>query len=128
MDKPDVQLGDLEGELVERVIGCVDSNSPIGIRSEAVLEAVKDYREKVESGLWEGWDLAQAFNFDQAKTTFEDRKGHLDRLYKDFYRAVGAYNREREREGKPEHKFDCPEAEAAQPDNKAKPVVVSKEE
>ena len=119
MDKPVVELGDLEGELVDTLFG---STPPKG-----ALEAIQNYREKVESGLWEGWDLAQAFNFDQAKTTFEDRKGHLDRLYKDFYRAVGAYNREREREGKPEHKFDCPEAEAAEaekikPNKKAKPT------
>jgi hypothetical protein len=112
MDKTPVNTRTLEEELVERIL-TVYSGSDSGVDASVdVKAAVADFRTKFEDECWEAWRIAQAFERSEEHDRFLDEKRVFEQQQSGFRAAVGAYNREREKEGKNEQKFELPEQPA----------------
>jgi hypothetical protein len=108
MDKTPVDTRTLEEELVEHILTLTDAD---GVRAdgEHVKTLVAEFRTKFEDECWEAWRIAQAFERSEEHDRFLDEKRVFEQQQNGFRAAVGAYNREREKEGKNEHKFELPE-------------------
>jgi hypothetical protein len=117
MDKTPVDTRTLEEELVDTILsgGTTEAASASAERS-FVEAAVADFRAKFEDECFETWGIAQAFKIDKDHSRFLDERRVFKAQQESFRAAVSAYNREREKEKKPESKFDLPDA-LEHPDN-----------
>jgi hypothetical protein len=116
MDKTPVDTRTLEEGLVERILNMTDpdyngAGQPANAR--IVQAFVEEFRTKFEEECFQAWDIAQAFKIDLDYSRFLDEKRVFQQQREGFHAAVGAYNREREKEGKTDHTFPLPEEPAA---------------
>jgi hypothetical protein len=99
MDKPEVLTGSIDTEFVDTLLtGCTAERS-------FVEAALADYKQKMEDELWQAWEMAQSFTFNTDRSRFLDERRVFEEQRTAFHAVVGAYNREREKEGKAEHKM-----------------------
>lgn len=105
----------LEDELAEAVEAHFESlhNAPyeeIQRSPETLRALIAEYREKATDEDFEAFRIAEGLRQDKERDRYILERKHLDERMDAFSRVVGAYNREREKEGKPEHVFkDCTE-------------------
>jgi hemerythrin superfamily protein len=92
MDKPEpVLTGSIDDELITGVLTAYERD-PHHARQE-IETAVADYRQKIETELWQAWEIAQGFNFDQDRTRVLQQQRVLEERQDSFHRAVRRYNR-----------------------------------
>lgn len=99
MDKTPVDTRTLEEALVDTILSGATAERSF------VKTAVADFRQKFEDECWEAWRIAQAFERDEKYSEYLDERRVFNEQQKSFRAVVGAYNREREKEGKTKHKF-----------------------
>jgi hypothetical protein len=115
MDKTPVDTRTLEEGLVDEMIKLSETTHGKDrdtCRPEFEA-AVATFRERFEEECFQAWDIAQAFKIDLDYSRFLDEKRVFQQQREGFHAAVGAYNREREKEGNTDHIFPLPEEPAA---------------
>jgi hypothetical protein len=99
MDKTPVNTRTLEETLVDTILSGATAERSF------VEAAISDFRTTFEEECFQAWDIAQAFKIDEDRNRFLDEKRVFKQQQDGFRAAVGAYNREREKEGKGEHVY-----------------------
>lgn len=108
MDKTPVNTNTIEEQLIEDILAITDpdfqgSGKPANF--DRVRDLVVDFRTRFEDECFQAWNFAQKLRYDEDRSRYLDERRVLDAQQKSFRAVVGAYNREREKEGKTDHKF-----------------------
>jgi hypothetical protein len=98
MDKPEpVLTGSIDEECVDTIVEAAhvygDDRRVTDLLRTKAEAIVADYRQKIEVELWQAWEIAQGFKFDEDRNRVLHQRNALDELRESFHRAVRRYNR-----------------------------------